>query len=105
MPSIEKHCEISRIRTGNDYLLLHKWMDADPKKKAERHDLARIYEHGKMMEKKHGTEGLQEYLQHIRDDFLARFNNVKEIMDKDLSEALSYLVTQPRAKTKFGSDR
>jgi len=69
------------------------------KKKEERHDIGRIYEYGKIIEKKYGPEGLQEYLQHIRDDFLARFNTVKEVMDKALSEALAYLVSKPKSKT------
>jgi class 3 adenylate cyclase len=100
MPTITQHAETSRKRTGKDYKELHEWMDANPRKKEERHDIGRIYEHGKMMEEKYGPEGLQEYLQHIRDDFLARFNNVKEVVDKALSEALAYLLARPKAKAK-----
>ena len=100
MPTIKQHAEISRKRTGKDYRELHEWMDANPRKKEERHDIGRIYEHGKTMEQKYGPEGLQEYLQHIRDDFLARFNNVKEVVDKALSEALAYLLARPKAKAK-----
>ena len=105
MPNIKQHAEISRKRTGKDYKDLHEWMDANPRKKEERHDIGRIYQYGKMIEEKYGPEGLQEYLQHIRDDFLARFNNVKDVMDKALSEALAYLVAQPKTKRKKGKDQ
>jgi class 3 adenylate cyclase len=105
MPTIKQHAEMSRKRTGKDYKDLHEWMDANPRKKEERHDIGRIYDYGKMMEEKYGPEGLQEYLHHIRDDFLARFNNVKEVMDKALSEVLAYLVSRPKATAKMGRDR
>jgi uncharacterized protein len=90
MPSIEKHVEVSRRRTGKDYLDLHEWIDKDPATKVERHDITKIYEYGKMMEERYGPEGLQEYLQHIHDDFVARFNHVKEDVDKAIAETLSY---------------
>jgi uncharacterized protein len=73
MPSIEKHVEISRRRTGKDYLELHEWMDADLGKKAERHDVKRICEYGQLMKAKYGHEGLEEYVQHIYDDITARY--------------------------------
>ncbi len=90
MPSIEKHVQISRQRTGNDYLELHEWIDKDPEKKVQRHDITRIYEYGKMMEEKYGPEGLQEYLRHIHDDFTARFGHVKEDVDKAINDTLAY---------------
>ncbi|MEW6110977.1 MAG: HDIG domain-containing metalloprotein [Thermodesulfobacteriota bacterium] len=95
MPSIEKHVEISRRRTGKDYLDLHEWIDKDPATKVERHDITKIYEYGKMMDEKYGPEGLQEYLQHIHDDFVARFNHVKEDVDKAIAESLSYFGVKP----------
>lgn len=73
MPSIEKHVEISRLRTGKDYRELHEWMDADLGKKAERHDVKRICEYGQLMHAKYGAEGLEEYVQHIYDDITARY--------------------------------
>lgn len=90
MPSIEKHVAVSHSRTGKDYLELHEWIDKDPATKVERHDVTKIYEYGKMMEEKYGREGLQEYLQHIHDDFVARFHHVKEDLDKALTETLAY---------------
>ncbi len=53
MPTIKQHGEISRKRTGKDYKELHEWMDANPRKKEERHDIGKIYEYGKMMEGKY----------------------------------------------------
>lgn len=100
MPTIKQHSEISHKRTGKEYRDLHEWMDANPKKKEERHDIGKIYEYGKTIEQKYGPEGLQEYLQHIRDDFLSRFNIVREVIDKSLSAALAYLVARPKTKAK-----
>ncbi|MBI5569043.1 MAG: HDIG domain-containing protein [Desulfomonile tiedjei] len=73
MPKIEEHVETSRQRTGKDYLELHEWMDADPGKKAERHDVKRICEYGQLMKAKYGREGLEEYVQHIYEDITARY--------------------------------
>jgi uncharacterized protein len=95
MPSIEKHVETSRRRTGKDYLELHEWIDKDPEKKVERHDITKMYEYGKMMEEKYGAEGLQEYLQHIHDDFVARFGHVREDVDKAITETLAYFGVKP----------
>lgn len=100
MPSIEKHTEISRRKTGNDYLELHEWIDKDPEKKVERHDITKIYEYGKMMEEKYGHEGLQEYLQHIHDDFTARFGHVKEDVEKAISDTLAYFGVKPDPDAK-----
>ena len=95
MPSIEKHVEISRQRTGKDYLELHEWIDRDPATKVERHDITKIPQYGKMMEEKYGPEGLQEYLQHIHDDFTARFGHVKEDMEKAIANTLAYFGVKP----------
>jgi uncharacterized protein len=73
MPIIEKHVEISRQRTGKDYLELHEWMDADPGKKSERHDVTRICEYGQLMREKYGDEGLEEFVQHIYDDITEKY--------------------------------
>ena len=90
MPSIEKHVAVSHSRTGKDCLELHEWIDKDPATKVERHDVTKIYEYGKMMEEKYGPEGLQEYLRHIHDDFVARFNHVKDDLEKAIAETLAY---------------
>jgi uncharacterized protein len=100
MPSIEKHVEISRERTGKDYVELHEWIDKDPATKVERHDMTRIPEYGKMMEEKYGPEGLQEYLRHIHDDFTARFGHVKEDVEKAIGDTLAYFGVKPDPDTK-----
>lgn len=56
MPPINDHLKTSMERTGKDYREVHEWIDADPAKKAERHDITKIYEYGKMMEERHGKE-------------------------------------------------
>jgi hypothetical protein len=44
MPNIEEHSRISLARTGKDYAEIHEWMDRDPEKKVERHNVSRICE-------------------------------------------------------------
>jgi len=100
MPSIEKHVEISRQRTGRDYLELHEWIDKDPTTKIERHDITRIPEYGKMMLEKYGPQGLEEYLRHIHDDFTARFGHVKEDVERAIDETLAYFGVKPASDAK-----
>jgi uncharacterized protein len=105
MPSIEKHVEVSRGRTGKDYLELHEWIDKDPATKVERHDITKIPEYGKMMEEKYGPEGLQEYLRHIHDDFTARFGHVKEDVEKAIGDTLAYFGVKRDSDVKKKSYR
>lgn len=104
MPSIEKHAETSRNRTGKDYLDLHEWIDKDPLTKVERHDITKIHEYGQMMLDKYGSEGLQEYLQHIHDDLLARFGHVKEDLEKSVQDTLAYFGVTARPGKEFPSE-
>ncbi len=90
MPPIEKHLKISLERTGKDYREVHEWIDGDPAKKAERHDITKIYEYGQMFKDKYGDEALQEYLQHIHDDFKSKFSHVQEDLEKAVTETLAY---------------
>ena len=90
MPSIEKHAQMSKNNTGKDYLELHEWIDKDPDRKLERHDITRIFEYGKMFQEKYGAEGLQEYLRHIHDDLAARFGHVREDMEVAIGDTLAY---------------
>lgn len=90
MPPVEKHLKVSMERTGKDYRDVHEWLDADPEKKAERHDITRIYEYGKMFEEKYGKEALQEYIQHIHDDVKTKFNHIQHDIEKTISETLVY---------------
>ncbi|MBI3583266.1 MAG: hypothetical protein HY096_04860 [Nitrospinae bacterium] len=90
MPPIDKHLKASLERTGKDYIEIHEWIDGDFDKKAERHDITKIYEYGKMIEEKYGKEGLQEYIRHIHDDIKAKVCHIKEDIEKEIDDTLSY---------------
>jgi len=90
MPNIEEHVKISLARTGKDYAQIHEWMDKDPGKKAERHDVSRICEFGSIIRAKYGEEGLNEYVQHIYDDVIARYMRGKEIIGTAISASLAH---------------
>ncbi|MBI5235610.1 MAG: hypothetical protein HY886_05105 [Deltaproteobacteria bacterium] len=90
MPPINDHLKTSMERTGKDYREVHEWIDADPAKKAERHEITKIYEYGKMMEERHGKEALEEYIRHIHDDIKAKFNHIQHDIEKAVTDTLSY---------------
>ncbi len=90
MPPINKHLQTSIERTGKDYREVHEWLDGDPEKKAERHDITKIYEQGKMIEEKYGKEALQEYIQHIRDDVKAKFDHIQHDLEKAIADMVVY---------------
>ncbi len=90
MPPIDKHVKKSMEKTGKDYKNVHEWIDGDPEKKAERHDITKIYEYGKMIEEKYGKEALQEYIQHIHDDVKAKFDHIQHDFEKAIAETLAY---------------
>ena len=90
MPPLEKHLKASIEKTGKDFKAVHEWLDGDPATKAARHDITRIYEYGRMIEEKHGKEALQEYLRHIHDDVKAKFEHLREDLEKSLAETLAY---------------
>jgi len=90
MPAIDKHVDTSIGRTGKDYRSVHEWIDGDPEKKAERHDITKIYEYGKMIEEKYGKEALQEYIQHIHDDVKMKFNHIRHDLEKAIADTLTY---------------
>ncbi|MBC8414484.1 hypothetical protein H8E50_12570 [bacterium] len=90
MPPIDRHIKTSLDKTGKDYKEVHEWLDSDPDMKAERHDMTKIYEFGKIIEEKYGKEALQEYIRHIHDDVKAKFDHLKEDLDKALAETLEF---------------
>ncbi|MCK7504942.1 MAG: hypothetical protein MZV70_13270 [Desulfobacterales bacterium] len=90
MPPITDHVKSSMERTGKEYRDIHEWLDRDPEKKAERHDITRMYEYGKTIEEKYGKEGLQEYIRHIHDDVRAKFDHLKQDLDKAIADTLAY---------------
>jgi hypothetical protein len=90
MPPIEKHLKVSLEKTGKDYKDLHLWLDGDPEKKVERHDITKIYEFGKEIEEKYGKEGFHEYIQHIHDDIKAKFEHIQHDLEKAIKDTLQY---------------
>lgn len=71
MPSVEKHLELSKERTGKTFKELHEWMDprsADDRLIKERHDIVNIPQHIPYVRQTWGEEGVKEFLYHIKDD-------------------------------------
>lgn len=90
MPPVAKHFKTSSERTGNEYREIHEWLDNDPDKKAERHDITKIYDNGKMFEEKYGIEGRQEYIRHLHDDVKTKFEHLQHDLEKAMNETLAY---------------
>ena len=90
MPSIEKHRTLSIERTGKDFTEVHEWLDGDPEKKAERHDITKMFEYGKLIEERYGEEARQEYIQHIHDDLKVKFEHIKQDLNKTIADTLAY---------------
>ncbi|MBI5971408.1 MAG: hypothetical protein HY884_09680 [Deltaproteobacteria bacterium] len=90
MPPVNDHLKISMERTGKEYREVHEWLDADPAKKAQRHDITKIHEYGQMIEEKYGTEAREEYIRHIHDDVKAKFNHIQHDIEKAVTGALLY---------------
>ena len=87
MPSIEKHAEISKKRTGKSFKEVHEWID-DPQYKNERHDIIQIPDTFQMFKEKYGEQAAREYVQHLADDLNGKFNHliedVQDLIDKNL---------------------
>jgi len=89
MPSIEKHIDISRQRTGKTYQEVHEWID-DPRYKEERHDITRVLEFSSMFQERYGGEAAREYVQHLADDLNGRFNHLVEDVQSLVGKTLAY---------------
>ena len=89
MPSVPKHIEISKERTGKSYQEIHEWID-DPEHKVERHDITKIPDHFQMFKEKYGEEAAREYVQHLSDDLSGRFGHVVEDVETAIKNALAY---------------
>jgi hypothetical protein len=90
MPPVPGHTKSSLERTGKEYKEVHEWLDMDPEKKAERHDITKIYEYGKMIEEKYGLEGRNEYIRHLHDDVKAKFTHLQHDFEKQINDTLAY---------------
>ncbi len=89
MPPVNKHVQKSLERTGKEYREIHEWID-DTEKKAERHDITKVLEFGKMFEEKYGEEGAREYVQHLTDDLKGKFGHAMEDIEKIIADTLNY---------------
>ncbi len=72
MPPINEHVKLSLKRTGKSYRELHEWVEgfhSTKEEKEERHDILKIPQFLPIIEKRFGKEGVEEYLQHIKDDY------------------------------------
>ncbi len=90
MPPIEKHVKTSLEACGKDCRAVHEWLDSDPAKKAERHDVTKIFENGTMIEQQYGKEAREEYIRHLHDDVKAKFEHLKHDFEKQLADTLAY---------------
>ena len=90
MPPVPSHTKSSMERTGKEYKEVHEWLDLDPEKKAERHDIMKIHEYGSMIEQKYGAEARQEYIKHLHDDLKAKFAHLQHDIEKQIKEILTY---------------
>ena len=102
MPSIEKHVEASRRRTGRSYREVHAWIDA-PEHKNERHDITRVLEFSRMFERRYGPEAAQEYVQHLADDINGKFGHLIEDVQLLVDKALAYFGAKQQGPGKEGS--
>jgi hypothetical protein len=89
MPSVPKHIEISKERTGKSYQEVHEWID-DPDHKNERHDITRVLDFSRMFREKYGEEAAREYVQHLADDLNGKFNHLVEDVQVLVDKTLAY---------------
>lgn len=90
MPPLSDHLKKSKERTGNEYREVHEWLDGNPEKAAERHDITRMYMNGKMFDDQHGSEARAEYIEHIREDMRVKFNSIRQEYEKNMAGAMAY---------------
>lgn len=95
MPSIEKHADISKQRTGTTYQQVHEWID-DPQHKEERHDITRVLEFSQMFREKYDEEAAREYVQHLADDLNGKFNHLVEDVQVLVDKTLAYFGTKKK---------
>jgi uncharacterized protein len=74
MPKTDIHIDASVRKTGRGHREAHGFVDFESKK-PERHDITRMLDHGRLIEKKYGIEAAQEFVQHIHDDLQCKFRD------------------------------
>lgn len=90
MPPVPGHTKSSRERTGKEYKEVHEWLDLDPEKKAERHDITKIFEYGAFIEQRYGKEAREEYIRHLNDDIKTKFAHLQHDFEKQIKDTLAY---------------
>ncbi len=90
MPPVLGHTKASKERTGKEYTEVHEWLDLDPARKAERHDITKIHEYGTLIEQQFGAEARQEYIRHLHDDIKAKFSHLQQDFEKQIADTLAY---------------
>ena len=68
MPPLDVHLKSSKQRTGKEYEELHRWIDDDKLNAPEIHDISRIPENMKYVNKKWGEDAVKEFVIHIKED-------------------------------------
>ncbi|MEW5908900.1 MAG: hypothetical protein AB1659_03780 [Thermodesulfobacteriota bacterium] len=89
MPSVPKHIEIGKERTGKSHQEVHEWID-DPDHKNERHDITKIPDNFQMFKEKYGEEAAREYVQHLADDLNGKFNHLVQDVQAMVNKTLAY---------------
>lgn len=89
MPPTIQHYKSSLERTGNEWKELHDWVD-DPDHKNERHDFTRIADLTPLVKEKFGEDGVNEYINHIREDMDKKFAKLKQEYEEKMADAYAY---------------
>lgn len=72
MPSLKGHIRLSVKRTGKEFRELNEWMDGSSvryRDRIERHKIPNIPKFTPVVESLFGKEAVDEYVQHLRDDY------------------------------------
>ncbi len=72
MPKLDVNIKTSLERTGKECRDVHEWIDNDDEKKLDRHDITKIPDNIKEVERQWGEEGVREFVRHIHDDIRKR---------------------------------
>lgn len=83
VPSLDEHVRRSAERTGQGYRELNEWLDSDSVpllQRLRRH--LRIKKYPKYVESEWGEKGLEEYRNHLDDDFRVFIATLRSILKK-----------------------
>jgi hypothetical protein len=72
MPTLRGHIKQSVKRTGKEFRELNEWMDGSSvgyRDRIERHKIPNIPKFAPVVERLFGKEAVNEYLQHLKDDY------------------------------------